>query len=197
MIHNNNISKTQRAHRVVILKVENCPTASPPPQSAMATCFNEIRRMLREETFCDVRLVAAESTVSCHSIVLASALPSLSKILLATPGTDTNFTLVLPDTIAGSVVRQTVNDIYDALAGDEEGGKIGSKIWAHNLGLAPASVPDMVVLSEAQAQQLLKERLPHLQVVSCSAFIGIYFQMYFLRGLLPFTCFIFPQGFPH
>ena len=44
--------------------------------------LTELRQLLRDESFCDLDIVAGSSTVRCHALVIASALPRLGKILL-------------------------------------------------------------------------------------------------------------------
>ena len=79
---------------------------------------------------------------------------------MATPSLDSNFVLILPEGVPVSVVRETVNEIYDSLCDDvrtaDVAAKVGSDQWEQNLGMCRATYIPPAESAAAEAEVLIK-----------------------------------------
>ena len=87
--------------------------------------FQTIQQMFQQGTFCDLKISVRGDTrdvVLCHSLVIAAAVPELLPCLTdAASNMSDEYVSVVVDcvVVGGSSVRQSVENIYEALAGGE------------------------------------------------------------------------------
>ena len=88
--------------------------------------FQTIQQMFQQGNFCDLKISVRGDTqdvVLCHSLVIAAAVPELLPCLTDAARTMCDeYVSVVVDSVAvgGSSVRQSVENIYEALAGEAE-----------------------------------------------------------------------------
>ena len=90
----------------------------------MIDFFETIRSFYKNENFCDLEIVLYKSgesvlseIVKCHSVVLSSAVPTLTPIFFEAGDEPATVVIVVPAEDEEFSLKQIVDNVYDSLAG--------------------------------------------------------------------------------